>query len=543
MSTDHPAAVRTSAAVAPPGPEPMIDGVVAVTGRRTSSSVQPRGWTSPGKLDRRPRHPVPVAAVLGRPVHPLAAVLVEQARRTRRARRPRRRSSWASAVDSQKSSPRAADAHPVPLLPADHRAVELPLGMPVGALDPGSPCQLVERPQPVERARTRGSPPWRARRRAAGPDAGRVEGEGAEQHVDVVDDAGLDARPACRRRGSGASLAAATTRYSCSVNHTGMRDPPGCADHGPRRPTAGRTVPAPAPAPAPGSWRHLASEACRLPGGQAADSRGTGGARGPGGARRRCAGGCPGAERPTRRRHGSPAGAAAGPGAPRGTRPDHVRRRPQCGREGCRRFSHLFVVVMENLGGRRRHGRAGIASLARRFASATAWYAVATRACPTIWPSPQASTFGVSSDCTDCLQDAPNLATQLDRRPGSPGAPTSRACPSPCFLGPQSADGAYAAKHDPFRYFTDVRSQPALCDALQPLGALEAPGLGSGADDVPALRVGDTEHVPQRPRLFGRRRRDLAHGLRGRRDGQRRLAPGRGAGRHLGRGRGRRRRR
>jgi phospholipase C len=39
-------------------------------------------------------------------------------------------------------------------------------------------------------------------------------------------------------------------------------------------------------------------------------------------------------------------------------------------------------------------------------------------------------------------------------------------------LGPQSADGSYAQKHDPFAYFRDVRATPSQCAHLQPLGAL-----------------------------------------------------------------------
>jgi phospholipase C len=153
------------------------------------------------------------------------------------------------------------------------------------------------------------------------------------------------------------------------------------------------------------------------------------------------------------------------------------------GREGIPAFSHLFVVVMENLGADAALGVPSIASLAHRYASATAWYAVSHPSLPNYLAFAAGSTFGVSSDCTDCLQTAPNLAGQLAGAGISWGA-YFEGMPGSCFLGPQSPDGSYAAKHDPFRYFSDVRSQPALCARLQPLGNLTA-ALGAGAGAVP----------------------------------------------------------
>ena len=41
--------------------------------------------------------------------------------------------------------------------------------------------------------------------------------------------------------------------------------------------------------------------------------------------------------------------------------------------------------------------------------------------------------------------------------------------PGACYLGPY--DGLYA-KHNPFRYFTDIRSSPSLCHHLVPLSSL-----------------------------------------------------------------------
>ena len=54
--------------------------------------------------------------------------------------------------------------------------------------------------------------------------------------------------------------------------------------------------------------------------------------------------------------------------------------------------------------------------------------------------------------------------------------------PAPCFLGPQSPNGLYAEKHDPFAYYDDVRSSAALCDHIQPLSTL-TPMLAPGAPE------------------------------------------------------------
>src|SRR5439155_19906786 len=76
------------------------------------------------------------------------------------------------------------DAVAVALLPADDGAVELAFGKPLRSLDTGAPRQLVEPAEAVERREPRVAAEA-ARERAAGPDAGWVEMEGAEEAVDV----------------------------------------------------------------------------------------------------------------------------------------------------------------------------------------------------------------------------------------------------------------------------------------------------------------------------------------------------------------------
>ncbi len=153
------------------------------------------------------------------------------------------------------------------------------------------------------------------------------------------------------------------------------------------------------------------------------------------------------------------------------------------GAEGVPAFGHVFVVLMENLSAAGATSVASIAALAARYESTTDWYAVSHPSLPNYLALVSGSTWGVSSDCTSCLQNGATIATQLE------GAGISwdayfGGMPGPCFLGPQSSDGSYAMKHDPFAYFTDIRSSPALCAHLQPLASL-TPLLSGPATSVP----------------------------------------------------------
>ena len=156
---------------------------------------------------------------------------------------------------------------------------------------------------------------------------------------------------------------------------------------------------------------------------------------------------------------------------------------PAAGREGVPAFGHVFVVVMENLGAPGALAVPQIAALTARYQWTTNWYAVAHPSLPNYLGLVSGSTWGVSSDCTSCIQRGPTLASQLDAAGISWGAYFG-GMPSACFLGPESPDGSYAQKHDPFAYFADLRSSAAACGHLEPLGAL-GPLLGGPASAVP----------------------------------------------------------
>lgn len=133
--------------------------------------------------------------------------------------------------------------------------------------------------------------------------------------------------------------------------------------------------------------------------------------------------------------------------------------------------SHIFVVLMENLDASAAMAVPSIAALAHQYQWTTNWYAIGHPSLPNYLALASGSTWGVTSDCTTCLQSGPDLGSQLSAAGVSWDA-YFEGMPSPCFLGPQSSDASYAQKHDPFAYFTDIRSSPALCAHLQPLDAL-----------------------------------------------------------------------
>jgi phosphatidylinositol-3-phosphatase len=137
-------------------------------------------------------------------------------------------------------------------------------------------------------------------------------------------------------------------------------------------------------------------------------------------------------------------------------------------------FSHVVVVVMEN----KEYGQVignpqapYINALAARYGLATNYHAMAHPSLPNYLALIGGSTFGITSDCTDCAIDGTNLVDQLETA-GISWKAYMEGLPSPCFLGPSAGD--YAKKHDPFLYFTDVANDPARCSKVVPLTELSS---------------------------------------------------------------------
>jgi phospholipase C len=143
------------------------------------------------------------------------------------------------------------------------------------------------------------------------------------------------------------------------------------------------------------------------------------------------------------------------------------------------RFRHVLIVVFEN---KERDQIVGspaaptFAALARRYASMTAYDAVAHPSLPNYLALVSGSTQGIQSDCTSCLVDAPNLADELDHA-GLTWKTYAEGLPTPGFT--RAAAGLYAKKHDPFLYFTDVADRPARRNRVVPFSQLR-PDLAAG---------------------------------------------------------------
>jgi hypothetical protein len=130
--------------------------------------------------------------------------------------------------------------------------------------------------------------------------------------------------------------------------------------------------------------------------------------------------------------------------------------------------SHVFVIVMEN----REYGDVigsssspYVNALARRYASATGFYGVRHPSLPNYLALTGGTTFGVTSDCTDCQQSGASIVDQLEAA-GVSWKAYMGGMPSACFKGASS--GQYAKKHDPFMYFNRVADNPARCAKVVP---------------------------------------------------------------------------
>lgn len=152
-------------------------------------------------------------------------------------------------------------------------------------------------------------------------------------------------------------------------------------------------------------------------------------------------------------------------------------------RAGVPNLSHAVVIVFEN---KEYDDVVGSASaptfraLTRRYALLTDYRAVAHPSLPNYLALVSGSTHGITSDCTDCVVDAQNLADTLARA-GKSWKTYAEGLPSPGFLGPSA--GRYAKKHDPFLYFNDVIDNDDRLRDVVPLTAFRA--------DVRANRLPD----------------------------------------------------
>ncbi|MGH9304204.1 MAG: alkaline phosphatase family protein, partial [Acidimicrobiales bacterium] len=124
-----------------------------------------------------------------------------------------------------------------------------------------------------------------------------------------------------------------------------------------------------------------------------------------------------------------------------------------------------------------------VAALAHRYAYDSESYAATHPSLPNYLALTAGGTFGISSDCLGCFIRSSNLGTELTKRGVSWDA-FFQGVSSRCYLG--TSYGLYAAKHNPFRYFDDIRSSRRLCSHLRPYSEL-GPLLAGPVSAVPSF--------------------------------------------------------
>jgi phosphatidylinositol-3-phosphatase len=135
-------------------------------------------------------------------------------------------------------------------------------------------------------------------------------------------------------------------------------------------------------------------------------------------------------------------------------------------------FDHVIVVVFENkeLGSVLGSRDAPTFNLyARTYARMTRYYGVAHPSLPNYLALVSGSTFGYTTDCTDCPVAAQSLADTIDAS-GRTWKAYAEGLPSAGFLGAFS--GEYAKKHNPFAYFRPIIDDAERVNQMVPFPEL-----------------------------------------------------------------------
>lgn len=144
--------------------------------------------------------------------------------------------------------------------------------------------------------------------------------------------------------------------------------------------------------------------------------------------------------------------------------------------------SHLALIVLENREASDAIGNREapyLNSLAKRYAYASSYYAIAHPSLPNYLALTSGATFGIDSDCTSCSVSGSNVVDQLEAAHLSWRA-YMEGLPGACDLTGEA--GGYAKKHDPFLYYRSVVGNPQRCKHVVPYAQL---GAALRADDLP----------------------------------------------------------
>jgi len=112
-----------------------------------------------------------------------------------------------------------------------------------------------------------------------------------------------------------------------------------------------------------------------------------------------------------------------------------------------------------------------LSQLATRYGVATNYVSVGHPSLPNYLALTGGDTFGITTDCTDCFQAAPNLAVDRVAASGRSWRAYMESMPTPGYLGDAYP---YMQKHDPFVYYDDVRTDAAQLANVVPASQLAA---------------------------------------------------------------------
>lgn len=147
-------------------------------------------------------------------------------------------------------------------------------------------------------------------------------------------------------------------------------------------------------------------------------------------------------------------------------------------------LKHVFVIPMENKSVDGLIGNSAapyINALAKQYGMAAEFYGTTHPSLPNYFEMTAGSTFGVTSDCDNCYQNAKNIVDQVEAK-GLTWKAYTEGVPRACYTGGDT--GRYVKHHNPFVYYDDIRNNPDRCKNIVPatsfasdMAASDAPNL------------------------------------------------------------------
>ncbi|TMK71761.1 MAG: acid phosphatase [Actinobacteria bacterium] len=137
-------------------------------------------------------------------------------------------------------------------------------------------------------------------------------------------------------------------------------------------------------------------------------------------------------------------------------------------------LDHAIVIVFENKEANQVIGSRNAPTfnaMAKRYAALTRYYGVSHPSLPNYLALVSGSTQRITTDCTDCVVSARNLADTLEAA-GKTWKLYAEGLPAAAFTG--AISGRYAKKHAPFLYFRDVVDSRARLARIVPLTTLRS---------------------------------------------------------------------